>query len=64
MGEFRFMRRRPSLPLYLGQALEVVVARVDAESSLVVLQFVGSVKVEVALVAFVRQGLAFGKHKL
>lgn len=38
-----------ALPLNFGQALEVVVAAVEAESALMVLQFVGSVEVEAAL---------------
>ena len=58
------MRWRSSLPLNLSQTLKIVVTRVDAETPFVVLQFMGSVKVEVALVAFILQGLAFGKHIL
>ena len=58
------MRWRSSLPLNLSQTLKIVVTRIDAETPFVVLQFMGSVKVEVAFVAFILQGLAFGKHIL
>lgn len=64
LGEGRFVRGRYSLPLHLCQSFEIVVATVEAESALMVLQLVGSVEIERAVEASVLRESIICKHKV